>query len=123
MNEAPRSAATGAPEIEPDDPAAAGPYHPVSGWSGPAAIAVTLAQSLRVYFQQADQIAACIKRLPRTGAGWKDLERKLRQAAGYRRMLSLLWYRVDLRGVAQSGSAPGWGPGGRRFKSSRPDCA
>ncbi len=25
------------------------------------------------------------------------------------------------RGVAQSGSAPGWGPGGRRFKSSRPD--
>ena len=25
------------------------------------------------------------------------------------------------RGVAQPGSAPGWGPGGRRFKSSRPD--
>ena len=27
------------------------------------------------------------------------------------------WY----RGVAQSGSAPGLGPGGRRFESSRPD--
>src|SRR5262245_48427181 len=26
-----------------------------------------------------------------------------------------------VRGVAQPGSAPGWGPGGRRFKSSRPD--
>ena len=25
------------------------------------------------------------------------------------------------RGVAQSGSAPGWGPGGRRFKSCLPD--
>src|ERR1700692_3680401 len=25
------------------------------------------------------------------------------------------------RGVAQSGSAPGWGPGGRRFKSFLPD--
>jgi hypothetical protein len=32
--------------------------------------------------RQADQIAACIKRLPKTGAGWRDLERKLRQAAG-----------------------------------------
>ncbi len=32
---------------------------------------------------------------------------------------------VDLssryRGVAQTGSAPAWGAGGRRFKSSRPD--
>src|SRR3954469_7409396 len=27
----------------------------------------------------------------------------------------------DIRGVAQSGSAPGWGPGGRRFKSCLPD--
>jgi hypothetical protein len=27
------------------------------------------------------------------------------------------------RGVAQSGSAPGWGPGGRRFKSCLPDHA
>ena len=27
------------------------------------------------------------------------------------------------RGVAQSGSAPGWGPGGRRFKSCLPDYA
>lgn len=26
-----------------------------------------------------------------------------------------------LRGVAQPGSAPEWGSGGRRFKSSRPD--
>ena len=26
-----------------------------------------------------------------------------------------------IRGVAQSGSAPGSGPGGRRFESSRPD--
>ena len=26
-----------------------------------------------------------------------------------------------IRGVAQSGSAPGWGPGGRRFKSCLPD--
>ena len=26
------------------------------------------------------------------------------------------------RGVAQSGSAPGWGPGGRRFKSCLPDA-
>src|SRR4051794_25357311 len=29
----------------------------------------------------------------------------------------------DIRGVAQSGSAPGWGPGGRRFKSCLPDTA
>ena len=27
----------------------------------------------------------------------------------------------DIRGVAQSGSAPGWGPGGRWFESSLPD--
>ena len=27
----------------------------------------------------------------------------------------------SIRGVAQSGSAPGSGPGGRRFESSRPD--
>src|SRR3954471_14417956 len=36
--------------------------------------------------------------------------RRLRGAAVYR-----------LRGVAQSGSAFGWGPKGRWFKSSRPD--
>ena len=29
--------------------------------------------------------------------------------------------RINVRGVAQSGSAPGSGPGGRRFESSRPD--
>ena len=28
---------------------------------------------------------------------------------------------ANIRGVAQFGSAPGLGPGGRRFKSSRPD--
>ena len=28
---------------------------------------------------------------------------------------------IELRGVAQPGSAPEWGSGGRRFKSSRPD--
>src|SRR4051794_25525246 len=28
---------------------------------------------------------------------------------------------MTYRGVAQSGSAPGWGPGGRRFKSCLPD--
>src|SRR5450432_2183115 len=28
---------------------------------------------------------------------------------------------VSRRGVAQPGSAPAWGAGGRRFKSSRPD--
>ena len=28
---------------------------------------------------------------------------------------------TESRGVAQSGSAPGWGPGGRRFKSCLPD--
>jgi hypothetical protein len=27
----------------------------------------------------------------------------------------------SLRGVAQFGSVPAWGAGGRRFKSSRPD--
>ena len=27
----------------------------------------------------------------------------------------------NIRGVAQSGSAPGLGPGGRRFESCRPD--
>jgi len=26
-----------------------------------------------------------------------------------------------IRGVAQPGSVPAWGAGGRRFKSSRPD--
>jgi hypothetical protein len=30
-------------------------------------------------------------------------------------------YSASIRGVAQSGSAPGSGPGGRRFESSRPD--
>ena len=29
--------------------------------------------------------------------------------------------RKAMRGVAQSGSAPGLGPGGRRFESCRPD--
>lgn len=33
------------------------------------------------------------------------------------RKLEIIW----LRGVAQSGSAPGLGPGGRRFESCRPD--
>ncbi len=28
---------------------------------------------------------------------------------------------IEYRGVAQPGSAPAWGAGGRRFKSSRPD--
>jgi hypothetical protein len=28
---------------------------------------------------------------------------------------------LERRGVAQPGSAPEWGSGGRRFKSSRPD--
>ena len=28
---------------------------------------------------------------------------------------------MKCRGVAQTGSAPAWGAGGRRFKSSRPD--
>ena len=32
--------------------------------------------------RQADQIGACIARLPRTGAGWRELERELRRAAG-----------------------------------------
>ncbi len=32
-----------------------------------------------------------------------------------------LFTMADLRGVAQSGSAPHWGCGGRRFKSCRPD--
>ncbi len=31
--------------------------------------------------RQADQIAACIERLPKTGAGWRDLEQRLRAAA------------------------------------------
>ena len=30
-------------------------------------------------------------------------------------------YTHHRRGVAQPGSAPAWGAGGRRFKSSRPD--
>src|SRR6476661_2131230 len=34
---------------------------------------------------------------------------------------SLPVYSNAQRGVAQPGSAPGWGPGGRRFKSSHPD--
>ena len=29
--------------------------------------------------------------------------------------------KVRIRGVAQPGSAPGLGPGGRRFESCRPD--
>ncbi len=31
---------------------------------------------------QADQIAACLKRLPKSGSGWTALEQQLRQAAG-----------------------------------------
>ena len=31
------------------------------------------------------------------------------------------WYSSHVRAVAQPGSAPEWGSGGRRFKSSRPD--
>ena len=34
-------------------------------------------------------------------------------------MSSLIWEKR--RGVAQPGSAPGLGPGGRRFESCRPD--
>jgi hypothetical protein len=34
---------------------------------------------------------------------------------------SLIVWKTRLRGVAQSGSAPALGAGGRRFKSSRPD--
>ena len=31
------------------------------------------------------------------------------------------WYTGVSRGVAQTGSAPAWGAGGRWFKSTRPD--
>ncbi len=33
----------------------------------------------------------------------------------------LVYGRRQYRGVAQPGSAPEWGSGGRRFKSSHPD--
>ncbi len=34
----------------------------------------------------------------------------------------MLWYNVQLfRGVAQPGSVPAWGAGGREFESHRPD--
>lgn len=31
------------------------------------------------------------------------------------------WDEADVRAVAQLGSAPDWGSGGRRFKSCQPD--
>jgi hypothetical protein len=40
--------------------------------------------------------------------------------------MGFVWYdrgwSETRRDVAQSGSALGWGPSGRRFKSGRPDC-
>ena len=44
-------------------------------------------------------------------AGWPGADERV----GARRI------EREPRGVAQSGSAPGWGPGGRRFKSCLPD--
>src|SRR5437762_13882605 len=39
-------------------------------------------------------------------------------------LIILHWsFAVGVRGVAQSGSAPGLGPGGRGFESRRPDSA
>jgi hypothetical protein len=36
----------------------------------------------------------------------------------------VLWYNVQFfRGVAQPGSVPAWGAGGREFESHRPDQA
>ena len=37
------------------------------------------------------------------------------------REIDVTIYLVSLRGVAQFGSAPGLGPGGREFESLRPD--
>jgi hypothetical protein len=34
---------------------------------------------------------------------------------------TVIIYNLLLRGVAQPGSAPAWGAGGRKFESSRPD--
>ena len=34
---------------------------------------------------------------------------------------SAIWPRRPCRGVAQPGSAPEWGSGGRQFKSAHPD--
>jgi hypothetical protein len=34
-----------------------------------------------------------------------------------------IWYNARCRGVAQPGSAPEWGSGGRPFESGRPDHA
>src|SRR2546426_2158398 len=47
------------------------------------------------------------------------------RGGGSRSSASRLWapWRLAFRDVAQSGSAPEWGSGGRGFKSRRPDCS
>jgi hypothetical protein len=48
-----------------------------------------------------------------------ELLEKLLKASFYQNACCII--AVLIRGVAQSGSAPHWGCGGRRFKSCRPD--
>ena|SRR5437867_6247103 len=53
----------------------------------------------------------------RSARCWRRMKRKQLQ----RLAAAALRYNSHLRGVAQPGSVPAWGAGGRRFKSSRPD--
>ncbi len=52
---------------------------------------------------------------------WRSLHRKVAWLRGSIGRSGLESVRQKSRGVAQPGSAPALGAGGRRFKSSRPD--
>src|SRR5881628_2848517 len=53
----------------------------------------------------------------RSARCWRRMKRKQLQ----RLAAAALRYNSHLRGVAQPGSVPAWGAGGREFKSRRPD--
>ena len=63
-------------------------------------------------------VNGCTGAFQALGTGSTPVARSVRSCAVRRRRAARI-HRP--RGVAQSGSAPGWGPGGRRFKSCLPD--
>ena len=95
------------------------------GSSGGAAIRVELTEGAPVpgKLRCGLQLAAAAAALAVAGTGHEHMFAYNADGSGdsLRRRLGAVESLTKRRGVAQSGSAPGWGPGGRRFKSCLPD--
>ena len=72
--------------------------------------------------QLAKEIGVSASYLSQVKNGIRSPSEKLLRSHAYATLLSKsVKQKENRRGVAQPGSAPEWGSGGRRFKSGRPD--